>query len=139
MSQYTYYGCEYIDDGAYGYPRVRKEPWRLNHPDAMEFRLDFALSLANKNHLRKIKKTDIDIINNLAYDIAINGLREPGIILYDSVCMFVIKEGHHRLCALELVIPKVTHMPFYVRQSHGKIKVPGRDLLPQLLQKMIES
>lgn len=122
------WGCEYVDDGLYGRPFVA-----ATRPDYLRVPMSLLDRIVDKPYLIDISNTDQRRLDNLALDISQNGIREPGLLIYD-LTRIRLQDGNHRyLCCQRLGI---THLDVILRQV-PKIRgygMPLQSVLPELLQ-----
>lgn len=122
--------AEFVDvyDNQIQRKKERVEPWRL-HPDGEHATLipvDIALRFAYDNRLKTIYNHEKEYIHQLADDIGRNGLHTPLEMKVDDDGKICVKEGHHRLVAVQLI--NVVNVPIVLRHNSKRVTGYGRQL-----------
>lgn len=88
--------CEFLHDDSYGKQPPTPQP-------VFRVPIRIILALVDQDHFSRIMLDDAEYIDWLADDIARNGVLFPLELAYDDQGAVTLREGHHRLRALQVI------------------------------------
>ena len=120
------WGCEFLDlENVQPFDRPRNADWTYIPMVNME-------DLVSRNYMNNISPK-VERIQNLANDIALNGLKNPGVLTVSNIGV-CLTDGNHRYLAFKLLGLK--EFPVIFQDGDGPIKLGGSKL-DVLFRKML--
>lgn len=126
-----YWGLEFVDDGCYGKQTPVIEPWRA-YENVFQLPLRYIRDNLSDKHLTgDIATKERKRIQALQLDIWENGLQQPLLIQYDMYGNALLKDGHHRLLALEYLYGENCMVPVTLEKLRS-LKGYGTNVLREM-------